>query len=159
MIKLKDILLESTAPNIFIPRRTEDRLERLIKLYIRNGSKGNLILRQMKLTKLPEILRDVNVGGDFVCSRNKLTSLINSPKSVGHSFYCYGNNLTTLEGASEFVGYDFDCSSNIELTSLSGAPKFVGRNFYCLRNSFTEEQVRAVCDVKGEVSALPRKIS
>ena len=151
MIKLKDILLESTAPNIFIPRRTEDRLERLIKLYIRNGSKGNLILRQMKLTKLPEILRDVNVGGDFVCSRNKLTSLINSPKSVGHSFYCYGNNLTTLEGASEFVGYDFDCSSNIELTSLSGAPKFVGRNFYSLRNSFTEEQIRAVCDVKGEV--------
>ncbi len=151
MIKLKDILLESTAPNIFIPRRTEDRLERLIKLYIRNGSKGNLILRQMKLTKLPEILRDVNVGGDFVCSRNKLTSLINSPKSVGHSFYCYGNNLTTLEGASEFVGYDFDCSSNIELTSLSGAPKFVGRNFYSLRNSFTEEQIRAVCDVKGNV--------
>ena len=151
MIKLKDILLESTAPNIFIPRRTEDRLERLIKLYIRNGSKGNLILRQMKLTKLPEILRDVNVGGDFVCCRNKLTSLINSPKSVGHSFYCYGNNLTTLEGASEFVGYDFDCSSNIELTSLSGAPKFVGRNFYSLRNSFTEEQIRAVCDVKGKV--------
>jgi len=151
MIKLKDILLESTAPNIFIPRRTEDRLERLIKLYIRNGSKGNLILRQMKLTKLPEILRDVNVGGDFVCSRNKLTSLINSPKSVGHSFYCYGNNLTTLEGASEFVGYDFDCSSNIELTSLSGAPKFVGRNFYSLRNSFTEEQIRAVCDIKGKV--------
>jgi hypothetical protein len=151
MIKLKDILLESTAPNIFIPRRTEDRLERLIKLYIRNGSKGNLILRQMKLTKLPEILRDVNVGGDFVCSRNKLTSLINSPKSVGHSFYCYGNNLITLEGASEFVGYDFDCSSNIELTSLSGAPKFVGRNFYSLRNSFTEEQIRAVCDVKGKV--------
>ncbi|NBX71317.1 hypothetical protein EBQ91_00160, partial [bacterium] len=105
MIKLKDLLLENEAPDIFIPRRTEDRLERLIKLYIRNGSKGNLILRQMKLTKLPEILRDVNVSGDFVCSRNKLTSLINSPKSVGHSFYCYGNNLTTLEGASEFVGY------------------------------------------------------
>jgi hypothetical protein len=151
MIKLKDILLESTAPNIFIPRRTEDRLERLIKLYIRNGSKGNLILRQMKLTKLPEILRDVNVGGDFVCCRNKLTSLINSPKSVGHSFYCYGNNLTTLEGCTQKVGGEFDCSSNIELTSLSGAPKFVGRNFYSLRNSFTEEQIRAVCDVKGEV--------
>ena len=151
MIKLKDLLLENEAPDIFIPRRTEDRLERLIKLYIRNGSKGNLILRQMKLTKLPEILRDVNVSGDFVCSRNKLTSLINSPKSVGHSFYCYGNNLTTLEGASEFVGYDFDCSSNYKLTSLEGAPKFVGGNFYCLRNSFTEEQIRAVCDVKKKV--------
>jgi len=36
MIKLKDILLESKAPDIFIPRRTEDRLERYIKAFIRN---------------------------------------------------------------------------------------------------------------------------
>ena len=55
MIKLKDLLLEAKAPSIFIPRRTEDRVERLIKDYIRNGSKGDLILSElpMKLTKLP----------------------------------------------------------------------------------------------------------
>ena len=41
MIKLKDILLENTAPDIFVPRRVEDRLERMIKQYIRNGSKGD----------------------------------------------------------------------------------------------------------------------
>ena len=59
MIKLKDILLESTAPNIFIPRRIEDRVERLIKNYIRNGSKGDLVLSElpMRLTKLPPILK------------------------------------------------------------------------------------------------------
>ena len=75
MIKLKDILLESTAPNIFIPRRTEDRLERLIKLYIRNGNKGNLDLSDLKLTKLPALLKDIDVGGSFYCGNNNLTSL------------------------------------------------------------------------------------
>ena len=151
MIKLKDILLESTAPDIFIPRRIENRLERMISLYVRNGSKGNLSLKELNLTKLPESLKDVNVTGNFQCSRNKLTTLENSPKSVGKDFYCYANNLISLTGASEFVGNNFDCSSNYKLTSLEGAPKFVGGNFYCLRNSFTEEQIRAVCDVNGKV--------
>jgi len=151
MIKLKDLLLENEAPDIFIPRRIEDRVERMISLYVRNGSKGNLSLKELNLTKLPESLKDVNVTGNFQCSRNKLTTLENSPKSVGKDFYCYANNLISLTGASEFVGNNFDCSSNYKLTSLEGAPKFVGGNFYCLRNSFTEEQIRAVCDVNGKV--------
>ena len=128
MIKLKDILFESTAPDIFIPRRTEDRLERMIKQYIRNGSKGNLSLSEMELTVLPDILKNINVDGDFFCSTNKLTSLKGSPVSVGVDFWCDNNKLTSLEGA----------------------PKTVGGNFYCGTNSvkFTEAQVRAVCDVK-----------
>lgn len=151
MIKLKDILLEGKPPSIFVPRRMEDRVERMISLYVRNGSKGNLTLKELNLTKLPESLKDVNVTGNFQCSRNKLITLENSPKSVGKDFYCYANNLISLTGASEFVGNNFDCSSNYKLTSLEGAPKFVGGNFYCLRNSFTEEQIRAVCDVKKKV--------
>ena len=131
MIKLKDILFESTAPDIFVPRRLEDRLERLIKTYIRNGSKGDLDLSRLKLTELPEILKDITVGGSFYCYNNRLTSLDGSPKTVGGSFYCY-NNL---------------------LISLAGAPSSVGENFYCYNNpvKFTREQVRAVCDVKGDV--------
>ena len=131
MIKLKDILLESTAPNIFVPRRIEGRVERMISLYVRNGSKGNLSLSGLNLTKLPDILKDISVDGHFICRYNKLTSLINAPSSVG--------------------GY-FDCSYN-ELTSLEGAPKSVGGDFYCTDNpvKFTEEQVRAVCDVKGKI--------
>ena len=34
MIKLKQLLFESTAPNIFIPRRMDDRVDRYIKQYI-----------------------------------------------------------------------------------------------------------------------------
>ena len=110
MIKLKDILLEGTAPDIFIPRRIEGRVERMIRLYVKNGSKGDLDLSDMNLTELPEILKDITVGG---------------------SFYCY-NNL---------------------LTSLAGAPSSVGENFYCRNNpgNFTEQQVRAVCNVKGDI--------
>ena len=47
MIKLKQLLLESTAPDIFIPRRMEDRASRyinsLIKQYINDGNHGNLV--------------------------------------------------------------------------------------------------------------------
>jgi len=85
----------------------------------------------LKLTKLPEILKDITVDGNFFCFNNNLTSLINAPSSVGD---------------------DFDCSYN-DLTSLAGAPKTVGGFFDCTDNpvKFTKEQVRAVCDVKGKV--------
>ena len=217
MIKLKDILLEGKPSSIFVPRRTEDRVERMIKNYIRNGNKGNLDLSDLKLTVLPDILKDIDVGGSFVCSvnlltslnnlpkyvgksfycdnnkltslegipayvsgnfvcsgnlltelpsilkdidielffscaNNKLTSLNNSPKSVGGSFYCGYNQLISLKGAPTYVGNNFVCSNNL-LTSLDGVPKFVGENFICRFNSvkFTEEQVRAVCEVKGHI--------
>jgi len=173
MIKLKDLLLEGTAPDIFVPRRMEDRVERMISLYIRNGSKGNLVLRLMNLTELPEILKNVSVDGSFNCNDNHLTSLINAPKSVVISFYCSTNHLTSLEGAPTSVGISFYCGNN-ELTSLEFAPTSVDRNFDCSHNEltslefapktvggffdcrynpvkFTEKQVRAVCNVKGDV--------
>jgi hypothetical protein len=152
MIKLKDLLLESTAPDIFIPRRIEDRFERMISLYVRNGSKGDLNLSGMNLTKLPDILKNVTVGRNFFCSNNKLTSLQGAPTDVGGSFDCSYNDLTTLEGGPVKVGRDFWCSYN-DLTSLEFAPTNVGRDFDCIENQvkFTKEQVRAVCDVKGDI--------
>ena len=153
MIKLKEILLEGKPSTIFIPRRIEDRFERRISLYIKNGSKGNLNLRQMNLNKLPDILKNVNVGGPFNCSVNNLTSLENAPKSVDESFYSSGNELTSLVGAPKTIGGDFYCSYNL-LTSLEGAPETVGGDFYCLgygKGKFTEKDIRAVCDVKGDV--------
>ena len=131
MIKLKDILFESTAPDIFFPRRMDDRIERMIKDYIRNGSKGNLELSNMNLIELPAILKDITVSGHFICSNNKLTSLNNSPKTVGGYFSCSNNNLTSLVGAPTSVGGAFNCGNNSV--------------------QFTEAQVRAVCDVKKKV--------
>jgi hypothetical protein len=152
MIKLKDILLEAKSPSIFIPRRLEDRIERMIRLYVKNGSKGDLDLSDLNLTKLPEILKNISVGRDFFCNTNNLTSLENCPKTVGGSFSCGFNKLTSLEGAPETVGGGFYCSFN-NLKSLTGAPKFVGGVFSCGFNEikFTEQQVRAVCNVKGDI--------
>ena len=131
MIKLKDILLESTAPDIFIPRRMDDRLERMISVYIRNGSKGNLNLQNKNLTVLPAILKDITVNGFFDCSSNNLTTLENCPKIVTGTFNCSENVLTSLEGAPSSVGEDFICNNNPV--------------------KFTREQVRAVCNVKKKV--------
>jgi hypothetical protein len=152
MIKLKDILLEAKTPSIFIPRRLEDRVERMVRIYIRNGSKGDLDLSNMNLTKLPDILKDITVGGNFYCGNNNLTSLEGAPKSVGASFACSNNKLTSLQCDHITVGGDFYCSFN-KLTSLVGAPKSVGEDFICHSNNvkFTEQDVRAVCDLKGTV--------
>ena len=93
--------------------------------------RGNVKLINLHLKELPDILKDVSVSGHFDCTGNKLTSLTGAPTSVG------GN---------------FNCSYN-KLTSLVGAPKTVDGDFYCYDNpvKFTEAQVRAVCDVKGDV--------
>ena len=152
MIKLKQLLLENTAPDIFVPRRIEGRFERMIKSYIRNGSKGDLNLNSMNLTKLPEMLKDISVDGDFYCGNNNLTSLENAPKSVDGSFYCDNNLLTSLKFAPSSVGGSFICSFN-NLTSLAGSPSSVGRNFYCDNNpiQFTRKGVKSVCDVRGSI--------
>ena len=73
MIKLKDILLESTAPDIFVPRRTDDRVERMIKNYIRNGNKGDLNLSSVDITQLPDNLKTVD--GNLYLYFSKITKL------------------------------------------------------------------------------------
>jgi hypothetical protein len=131
MIKLKDILLEGKPSTIFIPRRIEGRVERMIKTYIRNGSKGKLSLQDLNLTVLPEMLKDITVDGDFFCGNNHLTTLENCPKTVNGVFGCSSNKLISLEGAPKFVGEDFMCRFN--------------------PGKFTEKDIRAVCDVKGYI--------
>jgi hypothetical protein len=173
MIKLKDILFENKVPDVFVPRRLDDRIERLIKNYIKNGSKGNLDLSDKQLNTLPEILKDVSVGGhfycynnnleslagapssvngNFICNDNDLKSLAGAPSSVNGSFYCNDNNLKSLIGAPSSVKGSFVCYNN-NLKSLVGAPSSVGGDFYCSDNDvkFTVAQVRAVCDVKGQI--------
>ena len=94
----------------------------------------NVDLYNKSLTKLP--LKFRNVGGDFYCQGNQLTTLEGAPQSVGGDFYYNGNKLTTLEGAPQSVGGNFNCANN-QLVSLEGAPQSVGSNFYCNNNQLT----------------------
>ena len=164
MIKLKQLLFESTAPNIFIPRRMDDRVDRYIKQYIRDGGKGKLNISYMYLTKLPEILKNMEIDGDFSCEGNHIESLENFPKSVGgainlawnklksleglnievanagdypgDSFNCKGNYLTDLKGGPKVVKGNYNCSEN-DLVSLKGAPEKIEGYFYCGHNKLT----------------------
>ena len=113
---------------------------------------GDVNLSNWHLEQLPEILKDVSIDGHFYCVGNRLISLINAPSSVKRDFYCAHNKLTSLTGAPKTVGNNFYCAHN-KLTSLDGAPKTVGGSFSCNNNpvKFTEEQVRAVCNVKGKI--------
>jgi len=71
MIKFLDILKESND-NIFIPRRTKEekdkkllfRTYRKIRDYIKNGSQGDLVLRDSPIEFLPKNLTQVN--GDLI---------------------------------------------------------------------------------------------
>ena len=120
-----------------------------------NGRKiieGPVDLRFLNLTELPEWLADVEVGGKFSCSFNRLTTLKGAPKSVGGGFYCMRNRLTTLQGGPKTVGGSFYCGGN-RLTTLKGAPETVGGGFSCANNpgNFTNGDVRAASNVGGGI--------
>jgi hypothetical protein len=87
---------------------------------------GDAIIKMGLLVTLP--LKFRHVSGRFVCTYNKLTTLVGSPISVGGDFNCGDNKLLTLDGAPNTVGGDFSCYGN-NLTSLKGAPGIVNGAF------------------------------
>lgn len=112
---------------------------------------GDFICSENKLSSL--IGGPTQVKGTYSCSFNELTSLEGAPNKISRSFYCSRNQLTSLEGAPSKVNNDFVCNYNRQLSTLIGAPSYVGKDFYCFdgKVKFTQEQVRAVCDVKGDI--------
>jgi len=81
-------------------------------------------------------LRSINVVEGYIdVSKNDLTALKHFPKKVTFDFFCVDNKLT----------------------SLNGAPEVVKGNFYCKDNpgpngdGFSEEYVRSVSEVKGQI--------
>ena len=95
---------------------------------------GIVKLLYMGLEKLP--LRFNRVSGDFICNRNRLTTLEGCPNYVGGFFDCANNQLESLEGSPKEVGQDFYCQYN-KLTSLKGCSEFVGGGFYCQTNNLS----------------------
>ena len=115
--------------------------------------KGNVNLGRFHLRTLGgSFMKNVHVEGHFRLLNNWLITLEGAPESVGRDFNCSYNHLTTLKGAPKSVGGHFDCNNN-QLTSLEGAPKSVGGDFSCHSNAkkFTRNEVRAVCEVKGDI--------
>jgi hypothetical protein len=39
----------------------------------------------------------------------------------------------------------------MDLISLKGIPKEIDGNFYCYDLKFTEKEIRAVCNIKGDI--------
>ena len=144
MIKLKDILLENTAPSIFTARRTDDRQKRqaaniyrkyeaVVKEYIAGGSKGSLVFSHgtdFSLTGFPHILKNVIVDGNFTCNFCNLKSLKNSPKQVNGMFACSYNKLQSLEGITQNVRDIIFCDFN-KLSNLKGLPTHKSYGIYC----------------------------
>ena len=62
---------------------------------------GDVSLRELALTRLP--VKFGEVGGDFWCSRNQLTSLEGAPSQVCGDFACSGNKLTSLVGIHKII--------------------------------------------------------
>jgi hypothetical protein len=53
------------------------------------------------------------VGGNFDCSRNRLTSLQGAPQSVRGNFNCSSNQLTSVVGAPQKIGTNFICDDEL----------------------------------------------
>jgi len=154
MIPLLEQLLEKE--NIFKPFTFEEWADRMVSsgVWTKNidgtySAKGDVNLFRKGLTKLPIQFKEV--GSDFYCSYNKLTTLKGAPQKVGGNFYCNYNQLTSLKGAPQEVGGSFDCDDN-QLTSLEGAPQKVGGGFDCSYNQLTT--LKGIGIVKGAIYCL-----
>lgn len=96
-----------------------------VKDLITDGTyKGDIILVNLGLTKLPEWLSYIKVvDGDFKCYNNKLTDLEYIPEIINGAFDIHGNVIKDFQQAPlEIKGDYFDCSSNA-ISSLNGFPK------------------------------------
>ena len=93
MIKLLDILKEVDGGKTLITRRTpEERVEKLIQNYIRNGGKGDLDLSDSNVTSLPKNLK---VEGNLYLNTNPLKDLP-SGLVVGGSLYMDDTKITDI---------------------------------------------------------------
>ena len=109
-----------------------DVVKILPKGYVING---DVDLKKRGLTELPDF-SNVIIDGNFVCSKNKLTSLEGAPRNVGRNFNCEYNQLKSLRGVPSEVGGSFICSNN-KLTSLEGGPEKIGGAYWCSDNLLT----------------------
>jgi hypothetical protein len=154
MIKLLDIL----ENKILVPRRSpEERsknyniaLQKKVQQYIKDGSKGDLDLNGTLITSLPDNLK---VGGDLNLGYSPLTSLPNNLQ-VKKNLFLYNTKISSLPDNLK-VGKSLSLH-NTKISSLPNSLQVGG--FLDLRKTpiskskkYTEEQIRQMVDVKGEI--------
>jgi nitrogenase molybdenum-iron protein alpha/beta subunit len=133
MIKLKSLLIEEEAPRILIPRNVKGRKEKLKKIhwrkilkYIKNGSRGSLILYKTPLEFLPDEL--IRVGGDLDLIGSKMKKLPDNLKEIGGALWL---NTTSIEYLPETLTY-IDGSLNLSNSKIKKLPDNlkIGGNLY-----------------------------
>ena len=136
---------------------------------------GNVIIEDTTITKLPITFKKISgnvilrnnqymntliglpheIGGDFICTLNHSLSDMEGMSTIinGNCKISYNNKLKTLYGVADVVKRDFDCSDNTKLKTIRYSPKIVGGSYHWLFNevNVTEDNIRSVCKVKGEV--------
>jgi hypothetical protein len=153
MIKLLDILHEN---KILVPRRsTEERqknyliaTEKRIQQYIKDGSKGNLDLKNTPIQSLGNL---ISVGGDLDLRETQIKSLGNLQAVWGH-LDLEGTSIESLGNLQSVGGYlNFGHTPIESLGNLQS----VGGNVFLrgtpLSEKYTEEEIRQMVDVKGDI--------
>lgn len=70
---------------------------------------------------------------------------------IGGSFICSHSKLTSMHGFPKVVGRVFDCSYSYGLKSLDEAPILVDVDFSIVGNNFKEQDIRQHCQVTYNV--------
>lgn len=119
-----------------------------------NIVKGNFICCRNKLTTLEG--SPVIITGSANFSENKLTSLLGCPKYIGGHITLNQNQLTSLEFCPDYIGTNFNCSDN-KITSVEFFPKFLAGKFNCRRNPNVIEYVfqeETILDLMIELDSI-----
>ena len=155
MIKLIDLLKENNK--ILVPRRSpEERqknhaiaTQKKIQQYIKDGSQGDLYLRNTPITSLPDNLK---VGGGLYLYNTKITSLPDNLK-VGGYLYLVNTKITSLPDNLQVGGY-LDLN-NTKITSLPDNLQVgggLGLSNTPISKKYTKEQIKQmVPGVKGDI--------
>jgi len=153
MIKLIDLL----ENKILVPRRSKEErsknyliaTQKKIQQYMKDGSKGDLDLKNTPITSLP---KDLTVGGSLDLKNTPITSLPQD-LTVGKGIYLENTPITTLPQGLTVGGFlDLE---NTPITTLPQDLK-VGGNLYLtntpISKKYSKEQIKQmVPGVKGTI--------
>jgi hypothetical protein len=117
MIKLKSLLIEEESQRILIPRNVEGREDKLKRIhwrrvlkYIKDGSRGSLVLYKTPLEFLPEGL--IRVDGGLILSYSKIKKLPDTLKEIKDGLYLPETLIEYLPESLTYVGGYLDLSDS-----------------------------------------------